>query len=68
MVEDTQVDHKPSARSATVALITLARYLSERDRHLGGYLRESLHHAQQMKVPDADLADLRLIVGALPRS
>lgn len=54
-----------SGRSLAVALITLARYLADKDAELPAYLRSSLSHAEASKLSDEDLAALRLVVGAI---
>ena len=54
-----------SDRSLAVALITLTRYLADKDPGLGAYLRSSLRHAEASKLSDDDLAALRLVIGAI---
>ena len=54
-------------KSHAVALITLARYLADRDQGLSCYLQASLRHAREAGLGEADLAMLRLLVTATSR-
>ncbi len=54
-----------SSRSLAVALITLTRYLADRDPGLLAYLQSSVTHAEASKLSDGDLAALRLVLGAI---
>lgn len=52
-------------KSLAVALITLARYLADKDAHLGTYLQKSLEHARASNLQESDLAALKLVIGAI---
>ena len=54
-----------SDRSLAVALITLARYLADRDPSLSAYLNASLDHARASSLTEQDLAALRLVIGSI---
>ncbi len=54
-----------SDRSLAVVLITMARYLAEKEPALSAYLRSSLSHAEASNLSDGDLAALRLVIGAI---
>lgn len=54
-----------SERSQAVALITLARYLADRDPNPIAYLQASLDHARASSLTEADVAALQLLVGSI---
>ena len=54
-----------SERSIAVVLITLTRYLAERDPGLSAYLRLSITHATQSSLLESDLDALRLVLGSI---
>ena len=54
-----------SERSNAVVLVTLARYLADKDPGLSEYLRASLDHAKAANLSSDDLSALRLVIGAI---
>ena len=54
-----------SDRSLAVALITMARYLADKDPSLSVYLKASLDHARASSLSEADLIVLGLLIGAI---
>lgn len=54
-----------SDRSLAVVLITLARYLADKDPSLIAYLQASLDHARASSLTEADVAALQLLVASI---
>lgn len=54
-----------SDRSLAVALITITRYLADKDPSLTAYLQASLDHARASSLSEEDLATLKLIINAI---
>lgn len=52
-------------RSLAVALITSTRYLAGRDLDVVANLQGSLEHARSSSLPEADVAVLELLIGAI---